>query len=85
MIVSCKLDAVKNYINGGFFWWFKSLPWMAFVRLPPNLQLKLYRLAMHQKRYCLAWNLADHANCDYLDIDLMMTCAEIGEQINENR
>jgi hypothetical protein len=51
---------------------FNQAPWALYVRLPWRAQAVLYRAAMASENFQLAWDMADHANCDMLDVDAMM-------------
>ena len=54
---------------------FKQAPWALYVRLNWRAQAFLYGLAMTAENFRLAWNMADHADCDMLDVDGMMQTA----------
>jgi hypothetical protein len=44
-----------------------------YTKLPAFLQLAAFKAALFIRVYNLAWDMADHANHDRLDVDAMLS------------
>ena len=62
---------IKNTIR----FHFRQALWALYVRLNWRAQVFLYGAAMAAGNFKLAWNMADHADCEMLDVDGMMRSA----------
>lgn len=63
--ITCNVDAFPKRIN-------QSFPFGLFVRMPAKIQQQVFNWAMRNGNFYLAWDLADHANHNLLDVDSMM-------------
>ena len=63
--------SIKNTIR----FHFRQAPWALYVRLNWRVQVFLYGLAMAAGNFRLAFNMADHADHDMLDVDSMIIAA----------
>ena len=63
--ITCNLPSFPRRVN-------RSFPFGLFVKMPSGIQKQVFNWAMRTGKFYLAWDLADHANHNRLDVDAMM-------------